>query len=162
MLPKKLSSRLTVILAGASVLALAAPAFAQVNGQVETVTVTAERHAENEQDVPISTSTLDGDEVSSIYESGQDIKAIANHVPGLYAESSNGRVAPRFYIRGLGNTDFDLAASQPVSIIIDDVVMENTILKSSPIFDIGDVIDRRAFEYGVLHHHVVHDDRHRL
>ena len=40
-----------------------------------------------------------------------------------------------FYIRGLGNTDFDLAASQPVSIIMDDVVMENVILKSFPLFD---------------------------
>ncbi len=60
-------------------------------------------------------------------------------MPGLYAESSNGRVAPRFYIRGLGNTDFDLAASQPVSIIMDDVVMENVVLKSTPIFDLDRV-----------------------
>ncbi|MGK0373043.1 MAG: iron complex outermembrane receptor protein, partial [Glaciecola sp.] len=52
---------------------------------------------------------------------------------------SNGRVAPRFYIRGLGNTDFDLAASQPVSIIMDDVVMENVTLKSFPLFDIQQV-----------------------
>ncbi|HEX4272177.1 MAG TPA: TonB-dependent receptor [Rhizomicrobium sp.] len=133
---------LAVFLAGASALALTAvtPALAQ---QVETVTVTAERHVENEQDVPISTSVLDSDQTAAIYESGEDIKAIANHVPGLYAESSNGRVAPRFYIRGLGNSDFDLAASQPVSIIMDDVVMENTILKSSPVFDIDNVeVDR--------------------
>src|SRR5262249_43726901 len=60
-------------------------------------------------------------------------------VPGVYAESSNGRVAPRFYIRGLGNTDFDLAASQPVSIIMDDVVMENVVLKSTPLFDLDKV-----------------------
>ena len=57
-------------------------------------------------------------------------------MPGLFVESSNGRVAPRFYIRGLGNTDFDLAASQPVSVVMDDVVMENVTLKSFPIFDV--------------------------
>ncbi len=57
----------------------------------------------------------------------------------MFAESSNGRVAPRFYIRGLGNTDFDLAASQPVSIIMDDVIKENTVLKSFPLFDIDRV-----------------------
>jgi iron complex outermembrane receptor protein len=39
----------------------------------------------------------------------------------------------------LGNTDFDLAASQPVSIIMDDVVKENVILKSFPLFDIQQV-----------------------
>jgi len=105
--------------------------------------VTADRHEENQQEVPISTSVLNSDQVSAIYESGEDIKAIANHVPGLYAESSNGRVGPRFYIRGLGNADFDLAASQPVSIIMDDVVMENVILKSSPVYDIANVeVDR--------------------
>ncbi|GAA0586141.1 TonB-dependent receptor [Rhizomicrobium electricum] len=116
--------------------AFAGAAFAQ---QVESVTVTAQRHAEDIQDVPMSVATLDTTHVEAIFQSGQDIKAIANHIPNVYAESSNGRVAPRFYIRGLGNTDFDLAASQPVSIIMDDIVMENVILKSSPIYDVGDV-----------------------
>jgi iron complex outermembrane recepter protein len=114
----------------------AAPSVAQ---QVEAVTVTAQRHAENLQDVPMSVATLDSDHLEAIFQSGGDIKAIANHLPNVYAESSNGRVAPRFYIRGLGNTDFDLAASQPVSIIMDDVVMENVILKSSPIYDTASV-----------------------
>ena len=43
---------------------------------------------------------------------------------------------PRFYIRGLGNTDFDLNASQPVSQVYDGVVLENPILKGFPIFDL--------------------------
>jgi iron complex outermembrane receptor protein len=120
--------------------ALAWPAQAQ---EVEQVTVTAQRHAENIQDVPMSVTTIAPERVQSIFETGQDIKAIANSVPNVYAESSNGRIAPRFYIRGLGNTDFDLAASQPVSIIMDDVVMENVILKSSPIYDMAEVeVDR--------------------
>ena len=71
-----------------------------------------------------------------MFEGGDDIRALATRVPSLYAESSNGRLAPRFYIRGLGNSDFDLAASQPVSIIVDDVVLENVILKSFPLFDL--------------------------
>jgi len=142
MLSRNLKTKLTVFLAGTSGFALTAivPALAQ---QVETVTVTADRRPENQQDVPISTDTLNTQQFDAIYESGEDIKAIANQVPGLYAESSNGRVAPRFYIRGLGNSDFDLAASQPVSIIMDDVVMENTILKSSPVYDMDNVeVDR--------------------
>ena len=138
----KKSIRVGKYLAASATLALmsVAPAYAQ---QIEEVVVTAERHAENQQDVPLSVATLDDEAINAIYESGEDIKAIAVHVPDLYAESSNGRVAPRFYIRGLGNTDFDLAASQPVSIIMDDVVMENTVLKSAPIYDQANVeVDR--------------------
>jgi iron complex outermembrane receptor protein len=45
-------------------------------------------------------------------------------------------VFPRFYLRGLGNTDFDLNASQPVSLVYDDAVLENVTLKGFPVFDL--------------------------
>lgn len=134
----RITARMTeILLLSAAALALV-PASASAD-EIEKVVVTAQRYQQDVQDVPLSVSALSGDKVEQIFESGQDIKAIANHIPGVYAESSNGRLAPRFYIRGLGNTDFDLSASQPVSIIYDDVVMENAILKSSPIYDIDDV-----------------------
>ena len=132
-------SPILTALAGATTVALtaglAAPAAAQMEGVLEEIVVTAQRREERLEDVPISVSTMDGERLASILEGGEDIRALAGRVPGLNAESSNGRVAPRFYLRGLGNTDFDLAASQPVSIIMDEVVMENVILKSFPLFD---------------------------
>ena len=103
---------------------------------LEVVLVSAQRRDEEMHDVPISVTALQGDRLDAIFEGGEDIRALAVRVPSLYAESSNGRLGPRFYIRGLGNTDFDLAASQPVSIVIDEVVQENVILKSFPLFDI--------------------------
>ncbi|PHS28668.1 MAG: TonB-dependent receptor [Robiginitomaculum sp.] len=122
--------------------ALAIPATAQEvtndNG-LDVIIVTAQKRAENIQDVPISISTMDGDNLDNILSGGDDILALSGRIPSLNIESSNGRVAPRFYIRGLGNTDFDLAASQPVSVIMDDVVMENVALKSFPLFDIAQV-----------------------
>jgi outer membrane receptor protein involved in Fe transport len=143
MQPTIFSKSLVVLMGCASLMALAGAAQAQSGSGVETVMVTVEHRSENQQDVPISTSTLSSDNLDSIFQSGEDIKAIAAHVPSLYAESSNGRAAPRFYIRGLGNSDFDLAASQPVSIIMDDVVMENVVLKSAPLYDIANVeVDR--------------------
>ncbi|MCF6292522.1 MAG: TonB-dependent receptor, partial [Robiginitomaculum sp.] len=106
--------------------AFAIPALAQSNdGQLDVIIVTAQKRAENLQDVPISIGTLKGDAIENMLSSGEDILALSARVNSLNIESSNGRVAPRFYIRGLGNTDFDLAASQPVSVIMDDVVMEN-------------------------------------
>lgn len=106
------------------------------NGQLDMIVVTANRREENLQDVPVSAATLSADATRSIFDAGADITALSAHVPGLFVESSNGRAAPRFYIRGLGNTDFDLAASQPVSVVMDDVVLENVTLKSFPIFDV--------------------------
>ena len=103
---------------------------------LEEIFVTAQRRDEKLQDVPISVTAIQGDRLDAMFEGGEDIRALATRVPSLYAESSNGRLGPRFYIRGLGNTDFDLAASQPVSIIVDEVVQENVILKSFPLFDI--------------------------
>ncbi len=122
---------------GAALVAGTGSALAQESaGTLQEIVVTAQRHEQNVQDVPISVSAISGERLASMFEGGDDIRALATRVPSLYAESSNGRLAPRFYIRGLGNTDFDLAASQPVSIIVDDVVLENVVLKSFPLFDI--------------------------
>ncbi len=131
-------SRLTLFTALIAPAMIATPAFSQSNS-LDEVIVTAQKRAENQQDVPISVATLDGDEFQALQLGGEDILSIAARVPGVYAESSNGRLAPRFYIRGLGNVDFDLAASQPVSIIIDDIVQENVLLKSNPIYDVEQV-----------------------
>jgi len=119
-------------------LAAGSAAMAQET-QVGEVVVTAQKRSENLQDVPVSVAAIAGERLQSAFASGEDILTLSGKAPGLYAESSNGRVAPRFYIRGLGNADFDLAASQPVSIIQDDVVLENVVLKSSPIYDLDHV-----------------------
>ena len=106
------------------------------NLRLSKITVTAQQIEEDLQEVPVSVTTVPEELLNSMFSGGEDILALAARVPGVYAESSNGRAAPRFYIRGLGNTDFDLAASQPVSIIMDDIVMENVALKSTPLFDL--------------------------
>lgn len=119
-----------------TVLASGQGAAAQEFEGLETIFVTAQRRAENLQEVPITVNTLSGQAMRNIFVAGEDIRALSARIPSLNVESSNGRLAPRFYIRGLGNTDFDLAASQPVSVIVDDVVLENVLLKSSPVFDV--------------------------
>ena len=126
-------------LAAASLLAFCcAPAWAQsaASGTLQQIVVTAERRIENIRDVPSSVSALSGELLDTLNSSGQDVRQLAARVPSLNIESSFGRAFPRFYIRGLGNTDFDLNASQPVSLVFDDVVQENPILKGFPIFDL--------------------------
>ncbi|MEP3224911.1 MAG: TonB-dependent receptor [Parasphingorhabdus sp.] len=122
----------------------AQPLLAQENtaaetDQLGTIVVTAQRREENLQDVPLSISTLSEDKLSAIGSGGQDVRALSARVPSLVVESSFGRTFPRFYIRGLGNTDFDFNAAQPVSLVYDDVVLENPILKGFPVFDLDRV-----------------------
>ena len=101
---------------------------------VETVVVTAQRR--ERESAGRSAVGRDGQRRHA----GRDQRRRRRHprrwpgrVPSLNIESSFGRTFPRFYIRGLGNTDFDLNASQPVSLVYDDVVLENPILKGFPV-----------------------------
>jgi iron complex outermembrane receptor protein len=125
--------------AAAALTALHVGAWAQVAGQLQEVTVTAERRLENIREVPSSVTALQGDILEAVATSGQDVRALSGRVPSLNIESSFGRAFPRFYIRGYGNTDFRLNASQPVSLVYDDVVQENPILKGFPVFDVDRV-----------------------
>ena len=97
--------------------------------------VTAQKKEQGLREVPLSVATLSDEKLDAITAAGQDIRLLSSRVPSLLIESSFGRTLPRFYIRGLGNTDFDLNASQPVSLVYDGVVLENPILKGYPIFD---------------------------
>ena len=134
-------------LATACATLIAAPAAAQVTGDTDTpaadaqrgledIVVTATRRSENLQDIPLSVATVSDETLAAVNSGGADIRGLSGRVPSLNIESSFGRTFPRFYIRGLGNTDFDLNASQPVSLIYDDVVLENPILKGFPAFDV--------------------------
>ena len=143
--------RHSVLLATTFLVVFATPALAQtapaegaqtaaVEEQgLDDIVVTAQRRSENLQNVPLSVTAIRGDKLDAIASGGQDIRFLSARVPSLIVESSFGRTFPRFYIRGLGNTDFDFNASQPVSLVYDDVVLENPILKGFPVFDLDRV-----------------------
>ena len=127
----------------AAAVGLALPALAQDAApdapELDAITVTAQRRAENIQDVPVAITTIDREKLEVLTASGDDIRLLSGRLPSLNIESSFGRAFPRFYIRGLGNTDFDLNASQPVSLVYDGVVQENPILKGYPMFDLDQI-----------------------
>ena len=103
---------------------------------LDALEVTAQRRVENIQDVPVSISVVAGETLDVLGSGGTDVRFLSGRVPSLNIESSFGRAFPRFYIRGYGNTDFRLNTSQPVSLVYDDVVQENPILKGFPVFDL--------------------------
>jgi iron complex outermembrane receptor protein len=116
----------------------AAPEEESVTGEgvIEEITVTAQKREENVQEVPLAISTLDMESLEVLTTAGVDVRFLSARVPSLVLESSFGRSFPRFYVRGLGNTDFDLNASQPVSMVYDEIVLENAVLKGMPVWDV--------------------------
>ena len=116
-----------------------ATALASEDG-IGDIVVTAQRREENLQRVPVSVGVVGGDDLRTFTSGGDDtLLALAGRTSSLYIESTTGRIFLRFYIRGLGNIDFYLGASQPVSIIQDDVVLEHVVLKSNPVYDVRQV-----------------------
>ena len=102
---------------------------------LDEIVVTAQKREQNIQEVPISITSMNREEIELLTVSALDVRFLSGRVPSLLIESSFGRAFPRFYIRGLGNTDFDLNASQPVSLVYDEVVLENPVVKGMPIWD---------------------------
>lgn len=119
--------------------ALSLPVVSFAQEPTDIVLVSAQKRIQNIDDVPISISVIDDGTLNSISAAGEDILFLAARSPSLYAEASSGRTFPRFYIRGLGNTDFDLNANQPVSLVYDEIVLENSVLKGFPVFDLDRV-----------------------
>lgn len=76
--------RLTLL---ALAVSAALPAFAQDatkdRSQLETVVITAERRAENIQDVPNAVSKISGDKLDVLASSGQDVRFLSGRVPSL-------------------------------------------------------------------------------
>jgi iron complex outermembrane receptor protein len=85
------------------------------------IIVTAQKRSEAITEVPLSLDVLSDARLDNARAGAQDLLFLAARSPSLYAEASSGRIFPRFYIRGLGNTDFDLNANGPVSVVLDEV-----------------------------------------
>lgn len=128
---------LLAMIAASTAQAQATPDQASSSVQaLDEIVVTAQKRSQNLRDVPLSVSATSGEELRAVTASGDDIRVLSGRIPNLNAESTFGRVYPRFYIRGLGNSDFTLNASQPVAMYYDEVVLENSVLKGMPAFDL--------------------------
>ena len=78
---------------------------------IPEVVVTTERRSEYLRNVPVSVGVISGAGRHDFQAGGDDtLLSQSGRVPSLYLESTTGRIFPRFYIRGLGSTDFYLGA----------------------------------------------------
>ena len=133
----KPASRLLAVAAATVALGGLYSGAASAQGIVlDEVIVTAQKREQSLEDVPASVSAISGETVRDLLGAGENLRALTNRVPSLNVESSNGRTQPRFYLRGLGNIDFDNNAAQPVGMVYDEIFLESNVLRSLPVYDV--------------------------
>lgn len=90
----------------------------QAEGVLEEIVVTAQKKAENLQDVPIAISAFSGDFIDD--EGITTIDDMSDITPGLTVSRFN-IAQPQIFIRGIGSTDDSAYGDQSVGIFIDEV-----------------------------------------
>jgi len=116
--------------AGSATAQSAAPA-----GQVAEVIVTAQKRAENIQDVPISMEVVSAQKLEAFHSA--DFKAIMNYVPNVFVESTAGNDV--IYIRGFGSPPANFGFDQSVSLYVDGVYAGRSRQFQAPFFDLARV-----------------------
>jgi iron complex outermembrane receptor protein len=112
----------------------AGPASAQTQDGLEEVVVTAQRRAENVQDLAISITAFTSDSLRELGYS--DLKEIAGQTPGLNANGSIGDSNPIFTIRGIGLNDTFSNNNPSTSVYVDEVLLPFSPMLSMQLFDL--------------------------
>jgi iron complex outermembrane recepter protein len=117
----------------ATLAAFALPCFADAD--LEEVVVTAQRRAENAQDVPIAISAFSANDLerSGVRQAGD----ITTLVPNLLLSSPYGEEAsPVFSLRGVTSNDFSQNQSAPVAMYVDEVYRSVGALQALQTYDL--------------------------
>jgi iron complex outermembrane receptor protein len=115
--------------------AAAAPAAAGASGQLEEITVTAQRREESLQTAPIAVTAID----PAMLERRQivDTKQIVFNVPNLTGNNNVGQTtATTFFLRGVGTTENLATADTSVGLYLDDVYVARQAVNNFALLDI--------------------------
>lgn len=102
--------------------------------QLDEVVVTAQKRAENLQEVPISVTALSGDQLEKLQIRGfQDLAGV---VPNLIVSSPLGSGVPIFALRGVSMSDFSLSQDGPVATYYDEIYKGNPAIMGVGAYDL--------------------------
>jgi iron complex outermembrane recepter protein len=126
-----------IALFGASAFALSVPAFAQDaedDSANAEIIVTAQKRAENVQDVPVAVSVISGDTLEK--QGGINIENAQYLVPSLNFRKSGTALNQSLYLRGVGTTTFSIGGEPSVGTVLDGVVLARSGEAFSDLVDI--------------------------
>lgn len=134
----------SILLSGVALVAVTAgtgPAMAQSAGAAaddssgNEIIVTAQKRAQNLQDVPISMEVVSGERIADF--AAVDFKAVQNYVPNVFVQQTNGN--DTIYIRGFGSPPQNFSFDQAVSVYMDGVYAGKMRQALNPFFDVARV-----------------------
>ncbi len=120
-----------------ALVATASPAIAQQatdDGAPPEIVVTAQKRSERLQDVPVAVSVVSGDTLTKL--STNNIEDSARLVPALTFVKGTTGLNSALFLRGLGTTNFSIAAEPSVSTVLDGVVLARAGEAFGDLYDI--------------------------
>lgn len=128
------AAMMAVVIGAAPAMAQAADAVADDSGGNEII-VTAQKRAQNLQDVPISMEVVSGERIADF--AAVDFKAVQNYVPNVFVQQTNGN--DTIYIRGFGSPPQNFSFDQAVSVYMDGIYAGKMRQALNPFFDVARV-----------------------
>ena len=114
---------LVLLGAGAILPAIAQDAPREATSALEEIIVTAQRREESAQDVPISLTALDANQIEKSY--ARDIQDVENLVPNLIIDPTLGNGTASISIRGFQLNDVEKSFDPAVAVYLDGVYLAN-------------------------------------
>ncbi|MBJ89616.1 MAG: hypothetical protein CMO98_07095 [Woeseia sp.] len=102
--------------------------------ELEEIVVTAQRRAQDMQDVPIMVSAFTRDAVRDL--GWNDVTLVAHQTPNLQIKYSWGNSMPAYTIRGVGMNSFQASDQSSVALFIDDVFQTSMVSMGAHLYDI--------------------------
>jgi len=134
-----LTTTVSLLVAAISLCSVGAHAAAQEDTFIlEEIVVTAQKRAQNLQDVPIAITAVSGDQI--VEAAIQDIFDLQTNTPGLRVKQQNNANDTSFSIRGIGSEQANFGVESSVGLYVDGVY------RSRQSSMINDMIDMQAVE----------------
>lgn len=128
-----MTKKTLLLSAGGALASLIAPAALAL--QTDTITVTAQRRAQNIQDVPIAVTALSEEQLQN--RQVEETLDVIRYVPNAIAQNNTGLgTANTYYFRGLGSTESIATFEVPVGTYIDDVYLSRQIANNVALLDV--------------------------
>ncbi len=100
----------------------------------EKIVVTAQKREQDQQDVGIAITALNGNQLDALgFTNAQDVAAFS---PGVVSVQPNGEGSYSFAIRGVANNDLSTNVESPVAVYVDEVYISQMSATGFLLFDV--------------------------
>lgn len=127
-LPQSSMARALAVSVSLMALSATAPAWAQDaaedEGGIQEILVTAQKIAENVQDVPIAVTAISGDRLEQA--GTTSLEGITRLVPSVTFRKGTTSANSAIVMRGVGTISFSIAAEPSVSTVVDGIVLSRS------------------------------------